>query len=196
MRPNCGRGARCHRAIIPALPTWCSANFGRCRNATFVPRTSRGKRGADPGSWFVASGEETGVPDRRAGLAGAGPGHGDYLPELHLQLLPRAEKGAEGEANLVPARFDRDCPEENIGFEDRSGMAVNIGAPPRVPYVVEHNETAAGRVNLDNHFRIGIAHNPRGAVGWTAGPRIARRRILEQHRLPRIDSGPAGADQL
>src|SRR6187200_1974818 len=68
-----------------------------------------------------------------------------------------AREGMEGEAHhMPPARAD-DGAKDHVGLENFSVAPVDVGSPPGLPDIVEKQDPARRRLDLDHHLGIGIA---------------------------------------
>src|SRR5262245_26995241 len=106
-----------------------------------------------------------------------------FLPELG----PASLQGTKGESDLVMARRHGDRTEQNIGTQERRGLAVEIGVPPGVPHVVEDGPAAVGAVDLQRHVGILIGDNADLAAPSRA---LSGLGALEEDRRRQIDGRP------
>src|SRR5579871_5007475 len=98
--------------------------------------------------------------------------------DLFLQLLPRAPQWLEREMHAVQPRSDLHGTKQYVGLEDIGRAAVHFGAPPGMPGIVEYEETAVGRIDLDVDHGVGIAQDARAAGPLPALPRKRGRVFL------------------
>ena len=109
---------------------------------------------------------------------------------LLLQLPPRPAQRLEREAHGVLSRRHLHGAEDHIGAQDLGLDAVDRRAPPRMPDVVEQQHAAGRRIDLDDDFGVGVAHEARGAGSLEHGERRQRAASFSSSTvLVRIDIG-------
>ena len=94
-------------------------------------------------------------------------------------LGPCARDGAEGKTHDMAARRHGDGAEQNVGAQDLRRLAVDLGEPPGVPEIVEHDPAAVGAVGLHDHLGVAVADDAR--AGRARAASRGGRRMFEQH---------------
>ena len=97
--------------------------------------------------------------------------------------------------DVAPGGND-DAAENDIGGEDLGLGAIDGGPPPRIPDIVEQENSAAGSIHLHENFGVGVFQQPGTAGRRSTAPAKSRRGMLQQHRPARINIGPAATQDL
>src|SRR5260370_1181408 len=113
-----------------------------------------------------------------------------------LQFTQRPGERMKRKVHDVAPGGNDDAAENAIGGEDLSLGAIDGRPPPRIPDIVEQENSTAGSIHLHENFGVGVLQQPGTAGRRSTTPAKSRRSMLQQHGLARINIRPPAPQTL